>query len=393
MLLLSAVSISTILTAGTGAATVKFISAGLGSGNSGRVNETVGASVTIALIGGGLLATATMALFWWGADRVFGRMGDLRCVHITGLTAAVLIWIEQFDNAFSSTLKGAERYSVAARVEMLSRTGQIVATVLVLLAGGGLLAIYVAFFMTSLLRLMLKILATRQAFPEIGLMPMTSSIWEILRFSMWGWLHGIGGTLFGVADRFLVGSLLGAASLAHYAVASQLAMQIHGLAAAAISVVLPSISRRQTQRSQSSLARAAGIILMGNILVSSLPAVVLLLCGDKILTLWLGSAQAALSSDVLRYLVFAYWLLAINVTAHFVLLGLGMIPFVALSNLAAGTVSLALMWCLVQVEGLNGVGLARIAYGGIICANFVPLILHIIKERRAIRASAAVEPE
>ena len=46
---------------------------------------------------------------------------------------------------------------------------------------------------------------------------------------------------------------------------------------------------------------------------------------DDILTLWLGPDVAASSAGVLRYLIIAYWILALNVVPYYILLGMGRI--------------------------------------------------------------------
>jgi O-antigen/teichoic acid export membrane protein len=199
----------------------------------------------------------------------------------------------------------------------------------------------------------------------------------MLHYAKWGWLQGVGGLLFGIADKLLVGSVLGAASLAHYSIATQLAQQIHSLSAAGLSVIFPKVSRKLEGDANFSLWRITKLTLVGNFLASSFLALGLLIFGKKILTLWLGASEAAVSADVLWYLTFAYWLLAINVAPHFILLGIGRVRFVALSNILAGVASLIIMYVLVQQHGMVGVGVARVIYGVIILVNFVSLLDYI----------------
>jgi O-antigen/teichoic acid export membrane protein len=261
----------------------------------------------------------------------------------------------------------------------------MVACALVLAVGGGLFAMYTVLAATYLSRLLAKLIIVRHVLGPTSLMPKLAFAGGMLHLSKWGWLHGIGGMFFGIGDRLLVGSMLGSESLVHYSVTTQLAMQVHGLTAAAISVVFPFISRMRASNASFSLARATQLIFFANIFLSSLLASALLLFGKKILTLWLG-AQAADASTLklLFYLTVAYWTLALNVTAHFVLMGLGRLRLIALSNLLGGTVSLGLMWWLAQSEGLVGVGIGRIAYGLITTMNFIPLIYQIRAEQRTL---------
>jgi O-antigen/teichoic acid export membrane protein len=122
--------------------------------------------------------------------------------------------------------------------------------------------------------------------------------------------------------------------------------------------------------------------MVGNVLASGALALGLIIFGRTILSLWLGEAEAEASTEALWYLTIAYWLLAINVVPHFILLAVGRMRFVAMSNLAAGIVLLVAMLVLVQPYGLVGVAVARIVYGVIILVN----VLSLIEETRSLHA-------
>jgi O-antigen/teichoic acid export membrane protein len=271
-------------------------------------------------------------------------------------------------------MKGAEQFGQAARVEIASKTTQILVAALVLMPWPGLWALYASLLVVALLRLLAKLIIARQLLGLTDLRPSLAGTGEILHFAKWGWLQGVGGILFGVADRMLVGSLLGAASLAYYSIASQLTMQIHAASAAGLSVIFPKISRKLEASDQFSLRDVTKLAMAGNFFVSSALAIALLLFGRALLIFWLGPAQAQPVIQVMPYLVFAYWLLALNVTPHYILLSLGRIRFVAMSNLVAGAVLILVISMIAETYGLVGVAVARTLYGMIILVNFIPLI-------------------
>jgi O-antigen/teichoic acid export membrane protein len=121
--------------------------------------------------------------------------------------------------------------------------------------------------------------------------------------------------------------------------------------------------------------------MTGSFLVSGVLAIGLLIYGRTILSFWLGEAEAEASAEILWYLTIAYWLLAINVVPHFILLGVGRMRFVALSNLAAGIVLSVAMVILMQLYGVVGVAIARIVYGVIILVNCLSLIQYLRRKR------------
>lgn len=294
----------------------------------------------------------------------------------------LLAWIEQLDNVFASALKGAEQFGRAARIEMASKTVQVVATLLAVAIWGSMAALYTALLLVAAARLVAKFFIVKSYFDLVTVRPTFANLADILRYAKWGWLQGVGGLLFLVADRLLVGSFLGATSLAYYSVASQLAQQIHSLSAAGLSVLFPKVSRKIEGDPSFSIRRITAITITGNCLVSSTLALLLLIFGQNVLSLWLGKVAASESAEILWYLTIAYWILAVNVVPHFVLLGLGEMRFIAISNLAAGVVSVAVMYFLLPSQGLEGVGLARIAYAAVSLIAFVPFVSFLWRSAR-----------
>lgn len=376
MLLTATVGFGGVLNAGTGAATIKAVSAGIGRSKDRDVEHTVKVSLAVAILGGGALALLVFSVFSIAGPTLLSRMGDPALIRLTGVAAAALIWLEQLDNVFSSAMKGAEQFGQAARIEIASKTTQIVAAGLVLWMWPALWALYAALLVVAMLRLIAKTVIARRLLGLTNLRPTLVGANTILHFAKWGWLQGVGGMLFGVADRMLVGSLLGASSLTYYSIASQLAMQIHAVSAAGLSVIFPKVSRRLEGNTRFSLSRIIKFTMAGNLLFSSILAATLLFFGQELLTFWLGVSQAQPVASVLPYLVLAYWLLALNVTPHYILLSLGKFRFVAATNLVAGSILILIISNVATTYGLIGVATARSVYGLIILANFLPLITH-----------------
>jgi O-antigen/teichoic acid export membrane protein len=380
MLLSATVAFGGILSAGTGAAVIKTVSAGLGRAKSEDVERAVRSSLVIAFVSGGVLAGFILAIFLFAGDTLFHKMGERSLVALTGAGAAVLAWIEQIDNVFASALKGGERFGEAASIEMTGKTIQILAALVAVLVWGSLVALYLAIIFVAIMRLAAKARATKRVLGLSSLRPVSVHTPEVVQFAGWGWLQGAGGVFFSVMDRMLVGYALGAASLAHYSIATQLAQQIHGFAGAALSVVFPKVSRRLCEEKNLSLQSLTKLTIGANLLASTVLALGLLVFGRSILSIWLGEREAEASTDLLWYLSIAYWFLAINVAPHFILLGVGRLRFVAISNLLAGAASLALMFVLVRSNGVIGIATAKIFYGAIILTNCLVLIKHLRRE-------------
>jgi O-antigen/teichoic acid export membrane protein len=385
MLLSATVNFGGILNAGTGAATIKSVSAGLGRMHQSMVTETTRRSLALALLGGGILALLVLAIFWFGGNAFLDRMGDQSLVRTTGVAAAALLWVEQLDNVFSSSLKGAEHFGLAARIEMTSKTVQILAAALILIPIPNLRGLYTALLVVALFRLTAKAITTKLTLHLTSLRPTLSGVSEIFHFAKWGWLQGIGGTLFSVADRMLVGSLLGANSLTYYSIASQLTMQIHATAAAGLSVIFPRVSRQLEGNAPFSLRRIASLAMAANFLMSSVLAGILIVFGHRLLNLWIGESSATHVLVVLPWLTIAYWLLAINVVPYYLLLGMGKMRFIGLTVLLAGILAVLSMYYATLHYGLAGTPVGRGIYALVSLALLVPLAKSLRKEQHTAR--------
>lgn len=395
MLLTATVGFGGALNAGTGAATIKAVSAGVG--RSENTEASVRASISIAMIGGVTLSLIVLMVFWFGGKTLLGQMGrDERLVQITGLTAAGLLWLEQIDNVASSTMKGAEQFGQAARLEIAGKTLQIALAMLATLRWPTLAALYVALTIGAVLRLSTKLWTARRLLGLKSLRPSLHAAADILHFARWGWLQGIGSVLFGVADRMIVGSTFGATSLAYYSIASQLAMQVHAISAAGLSVIFPLVSRKLGGQNRVPLWPMAKLTMGSNFVLSTLLAIALLVLGPLILGPWVGADAAVVVRRLLPWLVASYWLLAINVAPFYMLLGMGHIRFVSLTVLAAGVVGVVAMLLGIASFGLDGAPMGRGVYAVVSLALLLPVARHIWHERHGrhdLRTSRAqVDP-
>lgn len=375
MLLTATVSFGGILNFGTGAATIKAVSAVVGkTGGVAGTENIVRASLAIAVLGGSGLGLLVLSLFWFFGTTFLREMDSIELVRLTGIAAALLIFLEQVDNVFSSALKGAENFGPAARIEMLSKTLQVFFSAVAVWVWPTLDALYWTLLAVAVIRVVAKLVVFNGVFSHSNLRPSLQGLQEVLHFAKWGWFQGIGNVLFSVADRFLVGSLLGAASLSYYSIASLLAMQIHAAPAAGLSVIFPKMSRKLESKEEFSMWRVMKLTMTGNLIFSSLLAAVLLLFGSEILQLWVGADVATPTAKVLPWLAIAYWLLALNVVPYYVLLGLGCARFVSVTVVAAGVVGIIVAYMAIPHLDLIGAATGRGVYAVLALSLIIPLV-------------------
>jgi O-antigen/teichoic acid export membrane protein len=385
MLLSATAGLSGLLNAGTGAATIKAVSTGIGRAAGRDAERTVKASLAVAMVGGSAVGLLVCSLFWFAGDTLLSRMGDPAIVQLTGAVAALLIVMEQLDNVFSSAMKGAELFGYAARIEVVSKTVQILVAALVLSIWPRLWTLYASLLVVAVLRLLIKTTAARRLLNLSDLRPSFVGVGSVLHFATWGWLQGIGTVLFGVADRLLVGSLLGASSLSYYSIASQLAMQVHAVTAAGLSVIFPKVSRKLETDGRFSVWRVTRLSVAGNLLLSTVLALLLIALGPTLLQVWIGADNAAPTAGVLPWLVVAYWLLALAIVPYYILLAMGRVRFVGLTVLASGAAAIVATYVTISELGLIGAAAGRGIYAVLSLVLVFPLAQRLIQERNAHR--------
>lgn len=381
MLLTATVGVGSLLNTGTGAATIKAVSSRLDASTAHSVDRAIQSSLAIALTAGTILAGAISGFFWILGPELLHKMGSASVIRITGIAAAALIWLENIDNVFASALRGAELFKQNAQIEIVAKTTQAAGSVALATLCPDITALFLLLIFIGIVRLFSRAFTANALLKLQALRPSLRHSDHLLSNAKWGWLQGLGGLLFGVIDRFAIGSLVGATALAHYSVALQLAQQIHAVCASAFSVLFPKLSRALTKDDNYALRKPLQRALLIVFSLTTPIAALLALGSFPVLDWWLGRDIAAESARTLSILAIAYWVLALNVVPHFVLLAMGEMKFVALSNLAGGLALVTAAFTLAGYYGIVGAAVARVVYGLVISANFAYLMFLLSRHR------------
>jgi O-antigen/teichoic acid export membrane protein len=327
-------------------------------------------TLSAALISGLLFVAAPLL-----ADIVFPQMGSIPAVVEALQFATAILLVQQMDQMYASFLKGLERFDIAARAEIAFR--------LVLISGVCLLAL-VDFTLGSILRWQLGAslcaALVKAALSHRTLRSLSSGrsahvpfSADVVRFGLWVWLQSLAGALFQIADRLLIASLLGASALASYAILLQLTQQIHSLPAAALAFLLPYLSKRRHDSDATQRVRRIGLSVLAGVVLSTTLAVLLALLGERIVTWWVGDMVWDEVGQVFLPLLASYYLLALNVAPHYLLLAHGRARLVAVTNMAGGLAVLAASVLLIPSLEVLGAAFARLLYGPAIAWNYTAL--------------------
>jgi O-antigen/teichoic acid export membrane protein len=177
---------------------------------------------------------------------------------------------------------------------------------------------------------------------------------EMLGFGAWVSVGNLIDPLLGLIDQFLVGSVLGAAAVAHYSVPMNIVGRSQIVVVALARALFPRFSRLEQQDANNlaesvvtSLAYAFGGIC-GPIL----------LLGGPFMSLWVGADFGAQATPVIQILMIGAWANGLGFIPHILLQGRRRPDLVALAHICELVPFALMLWLLIHWMGVAGAALA-----------------------------------
>jgi O-antigen/teichoic acid export membrane protein len=328
-----------------------------------------------------LLATLLGVLTWMLApllaSHVVALAGGLRddCLRSIELAAA-LLWVRAMESVCISTQRAFARYGAAVRVSLLGRMLSLSVVLPIALLFHRVAVMLAAALVFSLVGTawqyvqLGRLLGTGSLSPQFDLKALNA----LLAFGKFSWLLAVAGVVFNQADRLYLGISSGASTVASYALCTQLAQPIWGIAASGLHFLFPHLAERCASRSVADLGSTMLAGFVCNFLFVIGASAALVLCGPGLLRIWAGKQIALRAAPLLPVVVAGTSLLAMNVTATYSLYAFRRIRIVTTLNLAGGAVMLLLMIYLTPRFGALGPAYARLGYGLIMLSLYVPLL-------------------
>lgn len=379
------ISAGAILASGFGDANIKYLSERRRDDDEGALVRCVRSLLGINLALGFTIALMVVVAAHSAATRLVPHGGAMQrdCILCLQL-AAVLLLLRAVESVCISTQRAFERYGAAVRVSIVSRVVSVLA--------GALLTRYIPRVSIVLLcAVFFSALATAIQLHHTRLLLVAQSLWpswdaEALRslfgFGMYSWVLSASGVAFAQLDRIVLGLWLGGASLAGYALCTQLAQPVNGLAASALHFVFPYLSNRSVTHTIADQRSAAWKAAGSNVLLVLLLAVSLQLCGGTILTLLgHGSTVSTSARSTFAPVLWTTALLGLSVTPTYVLYALGRVRTVVWFNTAGGVLCAILMFLFIPRWGMNGVIAARIPYALSAALLYIPMFRALQEEK------------
>lgn len=173
----------------------------------------------------------------------------------------------------------------------------------------------------------------------------------LLKFGSWVSVTMLIGPAILVADRLLIGSLLGALAVATYAIAFDIAQRTSLLPKALAQAIFPRIAQSDDAQSRHLMITSLKVLNL-----AMTPAIILaLFVIGPFLEIWVGAETGSAATQVCRILLIAYWVNAFAMIPYARLQAEGRPNVVAWITIGQAPVYLAALYLVLSGYGLEGV--------------------------------------
>lgn len=258
----------------------------LGKGSNDKLNAYINASsrllgrmTLLALLFSGLLFIYTLL-----ARPVFFD----EYIWKTLVVASLFITVKFPEILYQSIFKGFEQYNKAAVFNMANRLIALGAQIILVYKGYSLLEMFAANLMINLIVVIIQAFFIYRGLNDYKpkLFKRLPERKELYHFGFWTWLQTIIAIISYQMDRFLVAWFLGTAAVTYYVIAATIANHLHMAFEAAVSWMLPKISR--LKESMVDTSKYFISIRTFSVGFSLLVLLLLYLVSEPLFILWLG---------------------------------------------------------------------------------------------------------
>lgn len=362
ILVTSIIGYFSILDINVTAGSVKYIAEFKARGDDAGVRQVLSFGALLYLgigaVGGTLVAVFAGPL----AQRVFNIPSASQAEAIAGLRwAGAAFMAGQVQIYLQSVPQALERYDVTGKLESVFGSLASILTMLVALAGGGLLGVVIARLLLSLVNIAALVLLIRRLLPGAGWQrPPADVIRSLGSFSAFSYLNRLASISAANTDKLLIAALVDMRSLAYYSIPFLLVNRVFALAFRLSQVMFPKASALASQGRFSELRRTYLDVLRYIVFVNVSIALLLAALAPELLRYWAGKEFGTQAVLVMVCVVAAVVVDSLTNLPALVNDGLGHPRVTGIGALArAGVGIVASIWA-IQAYGILGAALAQL---------------------------------
>ena len=290
--------------------------------------------------------------------------------------ASVAILVRTMEGVAVGVQRAFEQYRATVQISTFMRFLTLGAAALLALLGRGTISILLATLVFLALGVVAQFRALSKLIAGVSFWPQfhPTEARHLFRQGFFVWLQTLGGVVFGQLDRIFLGISLGALAVTPYSLCVQFAHPIYGLSTSGFNFLFPYLSSRAGATQREDMKRVVRKAFVCNLTIVACSAALLLLFGDRLISIWAGRPVAESAKSILPPIVIGAALMGLSVTGTYALQALGEFRSVAFIMLAGRSAMLLLMIWMLRHHGLQGLAVSRLFYGAVALVVYLPLL-------------------
>lgn len=358
------------------AGSVKYVAEHQARGQTAAANEviTFGLLLYVAI---GLLGALAL---WFGSgalvQTVFKVPEIWRAEAETALrVSALAFFVGQLQVYLQSVPQAMQRFDVSGQFDAAFGTLVPLATIAVVLAGGGLIAIVAARLAVSLLHCGVLAVVLRRLMPEFRLRrPARKTARQMTSFSAYAYLQRLAGVTYQNADKLLIGAQESMLALATYVIPYTLVSRLYAMLFRLTQNVFPMTSALAASGQFAELQRKFTFAARYTVYLSACLCLILALFAQDLLHYWLGSGLDHRAPLILVIVAYTLFLESLTNLPSMVNDGLGRPGFTGIAALLRVAVGLAAAWWSLAHYGVVALAVSQLLVSAVVSIGFLVLV-------------------
>ncbi len=357
VLAISIMGLMSFLDLGFAQGIIKFVAQYEAKRDYDRINSVINVSLIIYTIMGLIGFIVILSLSQIFAVKIFKIPGEYTVLaHKAFEIVAFGFFVNFLSGVYSNIPKALQQYSIAVKIQNAIWFCTTMTTVILLYFNQGLIPILLFYVVFQIVSLFVYYKASKIKLPYLKIhLKFDKLVFkEIFSFSFFTAVNNITGSIVFRVDKMIVGSILGAESVAFYQIPFMIVQMANGSINAISQFLFPAVSYLDSKGSQQQLRQlykksSRHIFALTIIITCGLTAL-----GKDFITLWMGSNFAEKSAALVPIIALVFFFQSVSVTGFWFFNGLGYAKINMLSSLIGAVSYLIASWLFITKFGLIG---------------------------------------
>ncbi|WP_027093844.1 flippase [Cohnella thermotolerans] len=271
--------------------------------------------------------------------------------------------LKLLNNVIAASFMAKQRYDLNSKINIaVNQLSVLVYTVIAVLTGS-LFWLVIALLISSLVLMLISILVAKKVVQGIRYSPSLDkkTAKKIIDYGFYSWSQSFITSIQGSADKFIIGGLLGPATMGYYTVCMTLVTKIQEIPYASGGFLLAKFSALHETNNYKKISRVyhTTLILKSIFIVCATSFVIVF--AKEILAIWISESFANQHYELLRILAIGVAISAFSVFPSYCMNAMGFVKINSIISFIMSAISLGFLYFFIPEFGVYGTGYGRLA--------------------------------